>query len=285
MSTEHFDVVALDLDGTVLDSKGRFSDAFKRLVALLAARGVRTVLCTGRRWRTAWPIVQRLEHAHPWVICAGGALIKDGQRHATLYANPLSARTACRAARCFRESGLVPLVLYDRPLNRPEIFISEAERTRALSVPYVVQNLEAVTYYPGDFPQLSEGPLVVYTVDTESRVRHGRAKLLKALDDAALVSPLEHPRGTGSWALEVHSPGATKWTALRWLLERWEVPASRVVAIGDDVNDVPMLREAGLSFAMANAVPEAVAAADHVTGDNDHDGVVEALWSVFGGSL
>ena len=87
--------------------------------------------------------------------------------------------------------------------------------------------------------------------------------------------------GAEQLALELHDPGATKWRALYWLLQRWQVRPEEVVAIGDDVNDIPMLEAAGLSFAMGNASDEVKAAADAVTAGNDDHGVVEALASVF----
>ncbi len=126
-------------------------------------------------------------------------------------------------------------------------------------------------------------PLVVYTVDHASLAYAARDRAREVLGDRALVTALAHTLyGPDQVALEIHSPTATKWSALSWLLERLQIPAERVIAIGDDVNDVPMLRGAGLSFAMANAQPEVKAVADRVTtGSNDEDGVLHALRSVF----
>ena len=281
MSSTEFQLVALDLDGTVLDSAGRVSEAFKAAVGELRKLGVRTVLCTGRRWRTTLPLVREIEHAHPYVVCCGGALIKDGQRHRTLHAAPMSIALARRTAVHFRRAGLVPFLLYDRRLNARELLISEADRPRASELPYVAGSPESVEFYAGGFPRVRGKVLVVYTVDERERVRRGERIVQEALGGRAPVAALRHPRGGRQWALEVHSPKATKWAALSWLLDRWHVPASRVVAIGDDVNDVPMLKAAGLSFAMGNAAPAAKAAADRLTAGNDADGAVQALRSVF----
>jgi len=257
------------------------SAAFKGAVARLSALGVRTVLCTGRRWRTTRPIVEQIEHAHPCVICCGGALIKEAHGHTTVYCAPLSAALARRTAQQFRAAGVVPLLLYDRPLEAREILVSEQEKQRALALPYVARNLDAVEYYEGTFPGLEEGPLEVYTVDEASRVRRAERMVREGVGGAGFVSALRHPHGSEWWALEVSARQATKWGALSWLLERWHIPPERVMAIGDDVNDVPMLEAAGLSFAMGNASPQARAAADRLTDDSDHDGVVQALRSVF----
>jgi hydroxymethylpyrimidine pyrophosphatase-like HAD family hydrolase len=85
----------------------------------------------------------------------------------------------------------------------------------------------------------------------------------------------------GVVALEVHDPAATKWRAIEWLLDEWDIRPEQVVAIGDDVNDVPMLRGAGLSFAMGNAPDAVKAAADRVTATNEENGVALALREAF----
>jgi hydroxymethylpyrimidine pyrophosphatase-like HAD family hydrolase len=129
---------------------------------------------------------------------------------------------------------------------------------------------------------MPEPPLVVYTMDQAARVQPHADSIRKALADCAIVQALFQPRhDTDPMALEVHGPTATKWHALVWLLAQWRVPAEQVVAIGDDVNDIPMLRAAGLSFAMGNAAPEVKEAAARVTTSNDQDGAARALWSVF----
>ena len=87
--------------------------------------------------------------------------------------------------------------------------------------------------------------------------------------------------GDDQATMELHDPAATKWSALQWLLDRWGIRPDEVVAIGDDVNDLPMLRAAGLSFAMGNAPDAVKASADAITAPNDEHGVVEALASVF----
>lgn len=281
MSSTDFQLVALDLDGTVLDSAGQVSAAFKAVASELRKLGVRTVMCTGRRWRTALPIIRQIQHAHPYVICCGGALIKDGRRHTTLYTNPLGIALARPAVEGFRKAGLVPFLLYDRPLRERELLISDTDRERAKGLAYVADNAAAFEPYPDGFPAVREAPLVVYTVDEPERVCSGESIVQGAVGKDALVAVLRHPHGGRQWALEVHSLAASKWAALSWLLERWKVPPSRVVAIGDDVNDIPMLEAAGLSFAMGNAVPAAKAAADRLTADNDQDGAALALRSVF----
>ena len=72
---------------------------------------------------------------------------------------------------------------------------------------------------------------------------------------------------------EVLRGDAGKWTAVLHLADLWGIAADEVCAIGDDMNDLPMIRGAGLGVAMAHAAEVVRAAADHVTLGNDEDGV------------
>ncbi|MCK4284061.1 MAG: HAD hydrolase family protein, partial [Candidatus Brocadiae bacterium] len=181
-----------------------------------------------------------------------------------------------------RRGSLVPLLLYDRPLSEPELKVAEPDRARAERLPYLLANPGAWEWYPGDYPDTDERPLVVYTMDEGRKIRAAERRVREGLGERATVQVMPQGRyGAEQLALELHDPGATKWRALYWLLQRWQVRPEEVVAIGDDVNDIPMLEAAGLSFAMGNASDEVKAAADAVTAGNDDHGVVEALASVF----
>ena len=75
--------------------------------------------------------------------------------------------------------------------------------------------------------------------------------------------------------------GVTKWSAVRRLATQWGIADSEICAVGDDVNDIPMIRSAGLGVAMGNAVPEVKVAADRIAPTHDHDGLVEVVGWLF----
>ena len=76
---------------------------------------------------------------------------------------------------------------------------------------------------------------------------------------------------------ELAPAGVTKWSAVRRLASQWGIADSEICAVGDDVNDIPMIRSAGLGVAMGNAVPEVKAAADRIAPTHDNDGLVEVV--------
>jgi hydroxymethylpyrimidine pyrophosphatase-like HAD family hydrolase len=69
----------------------------------------------------------------------------------------------------------------------------------------------------------------------------------------------------------------TKWSGIRRLAAGWGIADEEICAVGDDVNDIPMIRAAGLGVAMGNAVPEVLAAADRIAPTHDHDGLVDVV--------
>ena len=281
--SNRYRLLALDIDGTVLNSAQQVTPELKAALARLARDGVRTVLCTGRRWGNTAHVLREIEHAHPVVVCAGGAMIKEANPERTLYKNLLDLEVACHAAEVFRDGGLVPIFLFDKPLGERDMWIAEADRPQAETFVYFRSNAASFGFFPGGCPVVGEGPLEVFTMDRERRVRPAVELVRKGVGKAARVDAMSQPRfGVDQLALEVHAPTATKWNALQWLLGKWGIDAAEVIAIGDDVNDIPLLRAAGLSFAMGNASDEVKAAARAVTSSNDEHGVVEALQSVFG---
>ena len=80
------------------------------------------------------------------------------------------------------------------------------------------------------------------------------------------------PRYSGTMC-ELLRHDASKWAAVLHLAEMWGVDPSEICAVGDDMNDLPMIAGAGLGVAMGHAPPAVLAAADLVTGDHDRDGV------------
>ena len=81
----------------------------------------------------------------------------------------------------------------------------------------------------------------------------------------------------GVEVLEIFDPAVNKWEGIMHVARRHGVEASQIVAIGDDVNDLPMIRNAGLGVAMGNARPEVLAAAKRVIGSNQDEGLAEFL--------
>jgi hydroxymethylpyrimidine pyrophosphatase-like HAD family hydrolase len=87
---------------------------------------------------------------------------------------------------------------------------------------------------------------------------------------------LRSPKYRG-FLVEVTPAGVSKWSGVLHLAELWNVAESEICAVGDDVNDLAMIRAAGLGVAMGNAVPEVKAAADRIAPTHDEEGLIQVV--------
>ena len=83
--------------------------------------------------------------------------------------------------------------------------------------------------------------------------------------------------------LEIFNAGVDKWRGINWIAERHQIDIAEIATIGDQVNDLAMIQNAGCSIAMGNAVESIKAAADYITFDNESDGVAHAIDHVLDG--
>lgn len=259
MERMRFDLIALDLDGTLLDSRERVSPRNRRAIEGALAAGIRIVLVTGRGVDMPIRVSRELGLNLP-VICCHGALTKDFGANRTL--------------------GHIPV-----PLQYAKPMVEFSERN-GLSVAIYAEEffyrLEGSKLHMDDM----RGPAwrevktfadVMHTAPTFIRFM-GRESVT-AMEDEFRDLPLHFKYETWLDFSEcaVTSRDATKQRALARLCADFQVPPERVLAIGDSRNDVPMLRWAGVGVAMANALPEVREAVEYVTAGNEEDGVAIAI--------
>ena len=109
-----------------------------------------------------------------------------------------------------------------------------------------------------------------------STLQKAEASLKKSVEHLVDCFTIRAIRYMGS-SLELIPKGASKWKALSFLLDLKNIAPQEVLAIGDDVNDIPMISNAGFGVAMANAFDEMKAAADYIAPDRDEDGAAAAI--------
>lgn len=253
------DLIALDLDGTLLDLNDGISPANRQAIAAAIAAGVRVVLVTGRGTDKPERIVRELNLNLP-AICAHGALTKDF----------LSGRTL----------GHIPVPLVHAV---PMIQLAEANGLNvAVYVEEKFHRLRGTHLYMEDMlgPHWREvRSLVEVLTEAPTFIRFLGRESVEAMRETFSGVPLHFKYEVfGEWEeCAVTSPEATKKNALERLCADLKIPASTVLAIGDSANDVPMLRWAGIGVAMANAAPEVRQAVGRVTAAYDEDGVARAI--------
>lgn len=255
--------IATDLDGTLLASDGVLTERSRLALQAARAQGIAVIAVTARPHRAfdEWPALAASLDA---AICSNGAIVYSLARREIETARTLDPETAAAVAKTLRAALPGVKIAVETGLE----VVAEPGYRKVDSVGdkrVFVDTLDAVFTTADQIVKL-----LVHDAD-------GRADaMLAAARDVALPGVhLSHSGGEG--LLEITAADVSKSTALAaWCAARGIDPAA-VAAFGDMPNDVPMLRWAGRSFAVAGAHPEAVEAATDRCGSNDDDGVARAI--------
>ncbi|AXG13842.1 HAD family hydrolase [Intrasporangium calvum] len=255
-------LIATDLDGTLLRSDGTLSHRTAAVLGAVEEAGIEVVFVTARppRW------LDELASAvggHGTAICANGAFVYD-----------VAARRVLTSSGF--EHGLVRDIVADLRRAVPDVAFA-AERGSGLWFE---------SEFPHDPSHVVPGDAVEAAIDDLDDEAVGKllAKSATLGDDefleraTAVVGDRAHVAFSGAGGLaEINAAGVTKAVALERWSARLGIGAERVWAFGDMPNDVPMIRWAGVGWAVANAHAEVRAVADRVCPSNDDDGVAVTL--------
>lgn len=299
--SRRYDLIAIDLDGTLLDTQHRISGANLAAIERARATGYLVTVCTGRGWVECREYARMIGQREPAVV-AGGAIVTCAQTERTLHRFPLDRGLVMEMTRCMLDHGHAVLVLKDP--DATGLKIGERGHDYIVVSPRGEEGIDPVSRWW--FKKLNVSIKVVPDLEHDEHPEHTvrvgicgpRRETRRAAEEIrerfgmrvqlhhfGAVAPASDDRDPDGQILILEAFGreVNKWTAIRWLSGREGIDASRVMTIGNDINDVAMLDGAGLSVAMANSVPEALAAAKRRTASNDEDGVAEAIGRVMGG--
>jgi HAD superfamily hydrolase (TIGR01484 family) len=258
--TQPIDLIALDLDGTLLAPDETISAGDRAAIARALLAGIRVVLVTGRGVDTPIRVSHDLGISLP-VICCHGALTKDFRANRTLAHMPVPLEYA-KAMLEYAERHAVQVAVYaDETFWRvsgSHVFMQDMLGPAWREVPSLLDALH------GGAPTF---------------IRFLGADAVAAMQREFGDLPLSYRYETWFDFVEcaVLNREASKRNALARLCADFQIPSERVLAVGDSRNDVPMLAWAGIGVAMGNALPEVRSAVRYVTADNAHDGVAAAI--------
>lgn len=269
-----FRMLALDIDGTLVNSRDEVSAATADALGSAAAAGIRVVLATGRRYSRTVPLVEPLGIDTP-LITAGGALVKTPRDHHTVFRAQFAAATLLRTLRLIAELGHYPLVCADTYALGFDFYQPPRANLNSETEEYLQLN-------PGegrildDFFERPPEAFAAFVLGTKHQMLALEAALAAALPEELALHVLRSPRYRGYFC-EIAPAGVTKWSAVRRIARMYGFGDEEICAVGDDVNDLPMIRGAGLGVAMGNAVEAVKQAADRVAPAHDDDGLAEIV--------
>ncbi|SRR5258707_938318 len=266
MSLSTLRLFAIDVDGTLLDGTHRLRPEIKESVNRLAASGCAVALATARGPQAVVDIVRQFDFA-PSLICFSGGWI--GELDSTSM-RPVNVRLDRRLPADIARS------IVSQAINQgvePNVFTPDSWRVRKLT-DEIVEETRIVNLQPLVSDEL-----------LDDEVEPSKIMLISRLDAAdEALPPIERsiqPISTVTFSkrnyLEILPVGVNKAKAVAALSKFLSVDLSEVAAIGDGLNDLEMLSEAGFAIAMGNASGRVKAAADLVVGSNNEAGVAQAV--------
>jgi Cof subfamily protein (haloacid dehalogenase superfamily) len=270
MSLRSIKAVAVDVDGTLLDSDHQLREAVKDALCDLAANHTQVILATARGPKILGAVLRRLPIS-PLLVCFSGAWIGEIDRESL---NPtreiLNRRHRMAVARSIVASAL--------ELNvEPNVLTVDTWRVRKMTREIMLESqiAECGPLITSELLEDGKEPnkiLLITSEEESSQPLHTIADATRSVCNAAFSKPNY---------LEIVPLGVHKAEALQHLASILGLELSQIAAIGDGLNDIEMLSEAGLGIAMGNAPQAVKSVADWVTGTNNEAGVAQAVERLF----
>ncbi len=255
------ELVAVDLDGTLLDAHGELPLSILPIIEELRSRNKRFTLVSGRPIIFMQQIAEALAMDTAMVAFNGAALfLKD----TIISSSPFSM------------ARLRPILEESDRAGATVIYYTARQAYAFRRTAWIEANMQTIRRYTIAFPTEEEWGKpeilkIAILYHNDERIYRTIDPLLDAHTDAFSYNRY------GTRLCEIMARGVDKAYGLRQLAAHLGIPLEKILAIGDDVNDVTMLQEAGIGVAVNNAHDEVKAAADHVTNAHNTDGVIEAI--------
>ena len=261
-------IIAVDLDGTVLDAEKKVTERTLAALEASAESGIWVVPATGRILKGMPEEILKLGWIR-YMILANGATVWDRGAESCLYRAEISAETGLEV---FRWLDGFPVIYDCYQDNQGWMTASMWENAEAYAPsPFYLQHIRTLRRPVPDLKEhirrsgtsLQKIQAFCRTTETQRELIGRTAERFPQLAVSTSVAR----------NVEINDGRANKGAALTALAERLGIPMGKVAAFGDGTNDLSMIRAAGMGVAMGNAAEEVKAAADRVTAGNGEDGV------------
>ena len=288
-----YKLVAIDLDGTMLNHYGEISKKTKEIVKKCIEKGVEIVLASGRPIDSIKTIANDLG-IKGYFIAGNGALVYDIQKDEIIYENYIKKEKVLEIIRICEENSISYNVYKDKVILTPNLKFNvlyyykenlKKEESKKTNISIVENMYEYVKNMK------EENFLKITICDDSDSIFHSIIKKVREINgievlDIAHMSRKIIKQGTEEipveyFYTEISSNDVDKWNAIEFLIKELGLKREEIIAIGDNINDKKMIENAGRGIAMKGSTPEIIEVAKEVTDTNDNDGVAKVLEKYF----
>jgi hypothetical protein len=284
-----YKLVAVDLDGTMLNSYGEVTDKTRRIIKEKMNNGTEVVIASGRSIDSIKSIAEDVKSSK-YIIAGNGAVVYDRKDDKILYEKYIPKNKALDIIKICEENS----IYYNVYTNKSII----ADSLRYNVLYYYKENLkkeeskkthitlvENIEKYINEMQ--NEKIMKIFICDITKSVFNSILKKFENIEDIEVLDISHMSRkvithGTEEipieyYYTEISMENVDKWYAIQFLIEKLGIEKQEVMTIGDNTNDKKMIEEAGLGVAMKGSTPVVTEIADYITDDNNNDGVAKAI--------
>ena len=264
-------LIALDLDGTTLNSAKHISERTRKALEAAAEKGVHIVVATGRPFAALPKDVFDI-HAIRYMLTSNGAAITDLEKNEIFYENCLDTGTVEAAVEMLKDTDYILEGFIGGKAYIEKEYYDHVKKTgRSFrDVNYILDTRNPIEDLCGFLLEHREHVENINVNFEDVSCKPALREMLLTLPNATITTSFKNN-------MEIGGPTTSKAEALRQLGRLLGVHKDEMLAAGDSPNDMAMLKEAGIAVVMGHGEEEVKAVADYITSDNDHDGVGEAV--------
>lgn len=284
-----YKLIAIDLDGTLLNSYGEVTEKTKNAVKRALEKNIEVVLASGRPIASVENLSNEIG-ANNFLISGNGAILYDIKQKEIIYDKLLTQKQLLNIVDICEQNSIYYNIYTEnqvitKALNYNTLFYykenahKEEEKRTSINIVSDVKDYISKSE--------SEKFLKVTVCDQSRIIFNSIIKKLRNITDIDVLDVSHMSRkviksGTEEvpveyFYTEITNKNVNKWTALEDLIQRLDIKKEEVIAIGDNINDREMIEEAGFGVAMDNSTGPIKQIADYITKDNNSDGVAEVI--------
>lgn len=284
-----YKLVAIDLDGTMLNSYGEVTENTKRVIKETIKKGTEVVIASGRSIDSIRAIANEIE-SNNYMIAGNGAVVYDIKNDDIIYEKYIPKSKVQQIMKICEENSIFYSVYTNKTIlttslrynvlyyYKENLKKEESKKTNITiveNIPEYIKNMQ------------DEKIMKIFICDKTQSIFNSIIKKLETIKDIEILDVSHMSRkvikqGTEEvpieyYYTEISMENVDKWYALEFLINKLNVNKNEVITIGDNMNDKKMIQEAGIGITMNGSTPKVTSVANFITEDNDNEGVAKAL--------
>ena len=284
-----YKMIAIDLDGTMLNSYGEVTERTKETIKEAMQKGIDVVIASGRTIDSIKSIANEIG-SDKYMIAGNGAIIYDIKNDKIIYEKYIPKEKALDIIKICDENSISYNVYTNQKIIADSLrynilYYYKENLKKEESKKTKISIVENIYEYVKNMKD--EKVMKIMICDKTKSVFNSILRKMSVIDDIEVLDISHMSRKvikTGTeeveisyFYTEISMENVDKWYALEYLINKLGINKEQLVTIGDNVNDLKMIQNAGLGIAMGGSTPKVTEVADFITKDNNNEGVAKAI--------